>query len=666
MRGLSQIRGFGPARLEALAKRGITTSRALVDLLPIGYRDTTHPLSPAQMTEGTQACFQGFVTGRPALHRVRGMQWVSATIADECGKIRCMWFNQPWMKDRLYDTQQVTLYGKCVKKKNGLFVINPAMEEPGSIIPVYAQIPGVGQKLMRDAVELLLEEYDEPEELPESVLKEYGLMDRRQALLQAHFPTDMELLVKAKERLAFEELFLFQVAVAGRTGERSRTEPLDVSMTWVDEFYAAMPFRPTGAQLRASKEIAQDLQGDRAMARMVQGDVGCGKTLIAFCALYLCARAGGQAALMAPTEILSAQHMESAVRLLAPPGITCGLLTGRMTAPERRRAREAIACGAWQVVIGTHALISGDIDFFNLRLAVTDEQHRFGVRQRTRLEGKGFAPHVMVMSATPIPRSLSLVLYGDLDISVIDELPPGRMPVATRIVPEEKRKDMYAFIREQAHSGRQAYVVCPLVGEGESAGADELRSATDVQKELTGELSPLSVGLVHGRMNKLEKEDTLQRFYAGEIHVLVATTVIEVGVNVPNATVMVIEGAERFGLAQLHQLRGRVGRGAQESWCFLMAEPNDRLRTLVRTNDGFVVAQKDLELRGAGEFFGTRQHGQPQMPALMLTADGRLLSASREAFVSLWRDGEREEERRMAVDAAARRFSGEDAVFGRN
>ena len=401
------------------------------------------------------------------------------------------------------------------------------------------------------------------------------------------------------------------------------------------------------------------------MARMVQGDVGCGKTLIALCALYLCVRAGGQGALMAPTEILAAQHLQSAVETLAPLGVTCGLVTGRMTAAERRRAREAIASGEWQVVIGTHALLSEGVEFENLRLVVTDEQHRFGVRQRTRLEGKGLSPHVMVMSATPIPRSLSLVLYGDLDISAVDELPPGRRAVTTRIVPEEKRQDMYAFIRAEAEKGHQAYVVCPLVGEGMEE-VEPLRSATAEQRELAEALAPLSVGLIHGRMNKQLKEETLGRFYAGEIDVLVATTVIEVGVNVPRATIMVIEGAEHFGLAQLHQLRGRVGRGAQESWCFLMAQPNDRLRTLTKTNDGFAVAQKDLELRGAGEFFGTRQHGQPMMPALMLTGDGRLLARAREVFLSVLQDPGREEGRRALLAAARRRHASGGQGFGRN
>lgn len=665
MRALSEIKGFGPTRLEALEKRGITTAQELIERLPTGYRDTTRPLSPAQMTEGREACFEGFIDGRPVLHRVRGMQWVSATVADECGKTRCMWFNQSWMKDRLYDTQHVVLYGRCVRKKSGLFVINPTIEEPGSIIPTYAPVPGIGQKPLRDAVKLLLMEYDLEDELPASFVARHGLMDRREALCEAHFPSSFEALSRAKERLAFEELLLFQAGVAGEAGARREAQPLAVEDVWIEELFDTLPFPPTGAQRRVVREIADDLRKPQAMARMVQGDVGCGKTLIAFCALYLCTRAGGQGALMAPTEILAGQHFKSAVETLAPLGISCGLITGRMTAAEKRRAREAIASGEWQVVIGTHALISEGVAFDRLRLVITDEQHRFGVRQRTRLEGKGLSPHVMVMSATPIPRSLSLVLYGDLDLSIVDELPPGRTPVRTRIVPEEKREGLYGFIRSEAEKGFQTYVVCPLVGE-DTPDDPDVRSAAQVQRELEQALFPLSVGLVHGRMNKHDKEETLERFYAGELHVLVATTVIEVGVNVPRATIMMIEGAERFGLAQLHQLRGRVGRGAQESWCFLMAEPNDRLKTLVSTNDGFVVAQKDLELRGAGEFFGTRQHGEPQMPALMLESDARLLSCTRDAFLELSKNPEYYEEREVITAAARRKINKNGACFARN
>jgi len=665
MRALSEIKGIGPKRLEALEKRGILSSLDLIERLPTGYRNTTHPISPAQMREGMQACFEGFVTGKPALHRVRGMQWVSATIADEYGKIRCMWFNQSWMKDRLYDTQYVRLYGRCVRKKSGLFVINPTIEEETGIIPSYASVPGISQKVLRDAVRLLIDEYDEPDCLPASFVRRHGLMDRQQALEAAHFPADLDMLARAKERLAFEELLLFQAGVSGASGARKASEPLALEEGWIEAFFDTLPFPPTDAQRRVVLEIADDLKKDQAMARMVQGDVGCGKTMLAFCALYLCVRAGGQGALMAPTEILASQHFQSAVEMLAPLGISCGLVTGRMTAAERRRAKEAIAAGEWRVVIGTHALISEGVEFENLRLVITDEQHRFGVRQRTTLENKGLAPHVLVMSATPIPRSLSLVLYGDLDISIVDELPPGRTPVKTRIVPEDKREGLYSFIKAEAAKGFQTYVVCPLVGE-EDMDDPDVRSAAQVYRALSEALAPLRVTLVHGRMKKQEKEEALGSFYAGESNVLVATTVIEVGVNVPRATVMVIEGAERFGLAQLHQLRGRVGRGAQESWCFLMAEPNERLRTLVQTNDGFEVAKKDLEIRGAGEFFGTRQHGEPQMPALMLASDTQLLAQTREAFLEISRNPEYKDELLEIMDAAKKKSNRTGAFFARN
>ncbi|MBR1409267.1 MAG: ATP-dependent DNA helicase RecG [Clostridia bacterium] len=656
MRDLASIRGFGPARLRALEDKGIRTSADLMERLPVGYRDTTQPLSPAQMLPGTRACFEGYIVGTPALHRVRGRQWVSATVADECGSVRCMWFNQPWMKDRLHADQHVVLYGTCTQKKNGRFVINPSEEEPGKIIPVYGQIPGVGQKVLRDAVGLLLSEYDEPDPLPAGLPERYGLMERGAALKEAHFPGSISALERAKRRLAFEELLLFQAAVAGGAGRRGAAHPARIPDEAEAAFWKGLPYRPTNAQRRVAAEIRSDMAKTSAMARLVQGDVGSGKTLIAFYALWLAVQSGGQGALMAPTEILAQQHWQSAGELLGRLGVTCGLLTGSMTAAERRRAREAIACGEWQVIIGTHALISEDVEYRDLRLVVTDEQHRFGVRQRTRLQAKGAFAHVLVMSATPIPRTLSLILYGDLDLSVVDEMPPGRRTVNTRIVPEEKRDGLYDFIRQQADKGRQTYVVCPTVGEEDMEDdGDPVPSATARQKEMQKRLPSLRIGLVHGRMNKQEKEDTVLAFRQGQTDVLVATTVIEVGVNVPNATVMVIESADRFGLAQLHQLRGRVGRGAEESWCFLMAEPNERLRILQETSDGFKIAEKDLELRGAGEVFGTRQHGAPEMPALMLTTDTSLLEETHRAFAELSSDASRRGEYEALCRAAQRR-----------
>ena len=636
MRELSQIRGFGPKRLEALEKRGIATAQDLIERLPTGYRDTTHPLSPAQMTEGKEACFEGFIDGKPALHRARGMQWVSATVADEYGRIRCMWFNQSWMKDRLFDTQHVVLYGRCVRKKSGLFVINPTLEEPGSIIPTYAPVPGVGQKPLRDAVKLLLEEYDLQDELPASFVKRHGLMDRRAALFEAHFPSSFEALARAKERLAFEELLLFQAGVAGEAGTRREAQPLSVEDAWIGEFFETLPFPPTNAQRRVVGEIADDLRRPQAMARMVQGDVGCGKTLIAFCALYLCVRAGGQGALMAPTEILASQHFASAVETLAPLGISCGLVTGRMTAAEKRRAREAIASGEWQVVIGTHALISEDVAFDRLRLVITDEQHRFGVDQRAALSKKAASPHMLVLSATPIPRTLALIIYGDLDVSVIDELPPGRQKVDTFAVGEKYRQRLNAFIRKQVSEGHQVFIVCPLVGEDDHL-PDERKAVTAYARKLQSEVFPdLRVAVLHGRMKAKEKESVMAAFAAGDSDILVSTTVVEVGVDVPNANLMVVENAERFGLSQLHQLRGRVGRGSAKSWCVLLSDSDNedtrrRLKVLTQTNDGFQISEEDLRLRGPGDFFGQRQHGLPTLKAADLSCDMRLLDEAQSA-----------------------------------
>ncbi|MCR4708543.1 MAG: ATP-dependent DNA helicase RecG [Clostridiales bacterium] len=631
-------------RLKALSDRGIKTAEDLLSMLPKEYRDTTHPLSPGQLVPGEAACFEGFITGEPALHRVHGRQWVSAVVADECGRMRCLWFGQPWMKQQLTRDSYVLLCGLPVKKKNGVFVINPVREEKGVIAPVYRMIPGVPQKQLRDAICLLLNEYEEPDPLPAWLREEYGLMERGEALREAHFPVNADRLTAAKRRLAFEELLCFQAAVSGQE-QRGSAVSVRIPEEAEAVFWASLPFAPTGAQRRVCGEIARDMEQERNMARLVQGDVGSGKTAVALYALYRAALSGGQGTLMAPTEILAGQHFESARRLLAPLGVRCGLLTGAMTAAERRRALDSIAAGEWQVVIGTHALVSENVCFSDLRLVVTDEQHRFGVRQRTRLQEKSAGAHVLVMSATPIPRTLSLILYGDLDISVLDEMPPGRTPVTTRIVPEEKREGLYRFIREEAEKGRRTYVVCPLLGEEEQEEPIEpVPSATQRKRELETALAPLSVGLVHGRMKKADKEAALEAFREGRMDVLVATTVVEVGLDVPEASIMVVEQADRFGLAQLHQLRGRVGRGGGESWCFLMGEPNERLQALRRTSDGFAIAEADLKLRGAGELFGTRQHGAPRMPALMLMTDTRLLEETRSAY-GRWADdpGKKEE-----------------------
>lgn len=667
MQALSTMAGFGPKRLAALEARGITNTEQLVYMLPIRYQDTTTLCPIAQLQPERYAAFEGHVVSGPSLHRVRGRNWVSATIADDTGRIRVMWFNQPWMKQQLSADQHVVLYGLATRKKSGIFIVNPSIVTQREILPVYPTIPGVPGKLLRETIRGVLDTQVWEEELPREIIETYALCDRHYALMQAHFPQDMEALARAKYRLAFEELLYYQAALTGLYKERPNGQEIPNTPEGQAAFWASIPFAPTGAQKRVLAQVADDLRTGKAMARMVQGDVGCGKTYIALGALYLCAKAGFQGAMMAPTEILANQHFDSLQETLAPLGISCGLLTGKMTAAAKRRAHEAIETGEWQVVVGTHALISQGVEFANLGLVVTDEQHRFGVRQRTMLAAKGEQTNVLVMSATPIPRSLALVLYGDLDISVVDEMPPGRIPVTTRIVPEAKREGMYNFIRAQVAQGGQAYVVCPLVEMSDAEGMGDLCSAQEVYDELrTSTLADLKIGLVHGKMKAQEKEDTLEAFRSGQIDVLVATTVIEVGVNVPSATVMVVEDAQRFGLAQLHQLRGRVGRGAKESWCFLRSEPNDALRILCDTNDGFVIAKKDLDLRGAGDFFGTRQHGEAQMPALMLYGEASVLEKTQSAWQSLRKDAAKAAQAQQVLQSAARRFAQTGRDLARN
>ena len=655
---LSEMKGLGPKRLAALDKLEIRTPEDLTFFLPVNYMDATSPLDPEQMTDGVLACFAGTVLGTPSLNTGYGMKRVMVSIGNNRKKLHCVWFNQPWIKEKLPSGSRVVLFGRAEKRKNVIQVMNPQLLEEGVITPVYRKIPEIGQKMLRDLIRSVLDQLNEPDWMPELIEKKYHLMNHHMALERVHFPTTQDELAQAKRRLAFEELLLFQVAVAGGGAGRKTVRPLIIERGWTETFLSAQHFSPTAAQLRAIREIEADLCADTAMARMVQGDVGCGKTLIAFAAMYLCVRAGGQAAMMAPTEILAAQHYDNARTEFGRFGITCGLLTGKMTAAEHRRAKEQIESGEWQIVIGTHALITENVRYKDLRLVVTDEQHRFGVRQRTLLSEKGLNPHVLVMSATPIPRTLSLILYGDMDLSLVDELPPGRKPVSTRIVPENKYYGLWQFVNKEALSGRQCYVVCPQIGEEEET---DDKSAHTVYKKLVETFPNLQIALIHGRMTQKLKEEKLNGFYEGKVHILVSTTVIEVGVNVPNASVMVVVGADRFGLAQLHQLRGRVGRGAAESWCFLLSEPTERLRFLCSTNDGFEIARKDLEIRGAGEYFGTRQSGAPEMPALVLTADSRLLEESREAFQILSGDSNRKRYSEV-LEMALRRYQGRNAA----
>ncbi len=641
---LFDIRGIGKTRLQALKADGIETVRQLLLRLPVEYRDLTRVTPIDALREGEVAAVAGRIE-TPRSFRKGRLMITSALVTDESGAIRAVWYNQPWLAKSLSDGREVLLYGR-VERRGGLQLTSPSFEKERGIIPVYRKTSGIPGAAFRDIVAqaLKVSEGQWPDELPETLRLRHGLSERNFAMRAAHLPESFEALEVAKRRLAFEELLIYQVGLWVLRGRRSEGAAIPCPPEDVEAFWASLPYRPTLSQARVLNEIARDLESDVAMARLVQGDVGCGKTAIAMGALFLAAKRGYQGALMAPTEVLARQHYESAKQVLEPLGVSCGLLTGSMTAKEHRLAHEAIATGAWRVAIGTHALITEKVAYENLGLVVTDEQHRFGVRQRTALGAKGQAANVLVMSATPIPRTLSLILYGDLDISVVDELPPGRTPVKTRLVPDEKRPALYGFLRKEVSKGRQVYVVCPLVEESEAIDAQNAQSVYEELRD--NSLKGLRVGLVHGKMKSAEKEAALEAFRKDELDVLVSTTVIEVGVNVPNASVMVVENADRFGLAQLHQLRGRVGRGAQESWCFLMAEPNEKLKLMTATNDGFEIARKDLETRGPGDVLGYRQSGGASM-SLWQMADGRLLKETHDEARSLLKRPNSEEAKQV-------------------
>ena len=662
---LTQIKGVGPARVKAFEAAGIRTVRELVMLLPKEYRDLNDVTPLCELRPGDTAAVKVRVTGEASVRFAKKLSIVKVYVTDGTETLPAVWFNQPWLKGQLTQGRELTLYGKAELRSGVVTLMSPSFESGQGLVPVYRTIPGIPAKALRQSMEAALRlcEGQWPENLPEDLRRRHGLCERNFAMRCAHFPDSREALEAARRRIAFEELLLYQMALqlfrrADRAGVR-----IDFPGDAPERFWAALPFSPTGAQRRVLREVADDLRAPRAMARMVQGDVGCGKTAIAFAAIALAHAGGWQSALMAPTEVLARQHYEGAKQLLEPLGLKCGLLVGSLTSKQHRLAHEAAASGAWDVVIGTHALITEGVNYKKLGLVVTDEQHRFGVRQRSRLSEKGDQPNVLVMSATPIPRTLSLILYGDLDISIVDELPPGRTPVRTRVVPEARRAGLYDFLRAEIKAGRQAYFVCPLVEESE---AIEARPAEALYEDLrTRHMPDLRIELVHGRMKPADKDAALERFRAGEADILVSTTVIEVGVNVPNATVMVIENAERFGLAQLHQLRGRVGRGAHESWCFLMAEPNARLRFLCSTNDGFRVAQMDMQLRGPGELFGTRQSGALTAGIGALAADTALLKLTHDEARRLMENPESGETK--AVIALARtRFAGQLEQVGLN
>ena len=651
---LTDFPGVGPARGKKLAKLGLTDVESLLTYYPRDYEDRRRSSAIRSAPEDVPVCVRAMVAAAPRLNRIRrGLELVKARVVDATGTADVTWFNQSWMKDALRPGEEYVFFGRLGGQGGRRRMTNPVVQRPGDeavtgcILPVYPLTAGITNHLMvrlaRQAVEACAERL--PETLPQPVRREHRLAAAEWACRQAHFPDSFETLAVARRRLVFEELFYLSAGLALLRGRRTARKGWRMEPAPVDGYQRLLPYPLTGAQRQVMEDISGDMAGGRPMNRLVQGDVGSGKTAVAGYAAWMCAQNGGQTALMVPTELLAEQHFRSLSALLEPAGVRVGLLTGSLRPAEKKELHRAIAAGEVDLVIGTHALLSQGVRFPRLGLVVADEQHRFGVEQRALLAGKGEAgesPHILVMSATPIPRTLALIVYGDLDVSVIRELPPGRRPVATYLIGEDKRQRMYNFIRKLTGEGRQVYIVCPAVEEG--AGdplGPPLKAATAYAGELQRDVFPdLTVGCVHGRMKPRDKEAVMSAFARGELQVLVSTTVVEVGVDVPNAALMVVEDADRFGLSQLHQLRGRVGRGSWQSYCVLLTrntgpETLSRLRAFTATTDGFRIAEEDLRLRGPGDFFGQRQHGLPQLKVASLAEDVDLLREAQDAARAL-------------------------------
>ena len=642
------LSGVGTVRAKALEKLGLCTCGDLLRHYPRGYEDRTRLFSIAGAPSDVPICIRALIAEPPRLaHIRRGLELVKLSAVDEGGRLELTFFNQGYLRQSLQVGEEYVFFGVAEGTGARRKMTNPAAEKVGTdrftgrILPRYPLTAGVSQTLLQSLVEQVLPLSDAVEDLlPQALRQEYALPVLRFALQNIHFPENWEALEAARRRLGFEELFFFSLGLALLRQRREAAEGRPLNPQSAEDFLALLPFAPTGAQRRAMEDIAADLSGSKPMNRLLQGDVGSGKTAVAAWAGWLAVQNGAQAALMAPTELLAEQHFRTLQTLLAPAGVRVGLLTGSLPAAQKRKVLTALEQGELDFVVGTHALLSKGVAFRDLALVITDEQHRFGVDQRAMLAEKGHRntpPHILVMSATPIPRTLSLILYGDLDVSLLDELPPGRSPVETFLVGGDKRERMLGFVRKQVAEGRQVYVVCPMVEEGEEETTADLKSAQAYCKTLSEEVFPdLRVGLVHGKLKPKEKEAAMRAFAQGETDILVATTVIEVGVDVPNASLMVIENAERFGLSQLHQLRGRVGRGQHQSYCVLVSDHRDpdtraRLKALCATTDGFQIAEEDLKLRGPGDFFGSRQHGLPQMQGGGLLQDLVLLRQTQEA-----------------------------------
>ena len=639
------LKGVGPKTAERFEKLGILTLSDLLCHYPRRYLDFSKPYSIAEAPADTECVVKAEVFAKPGgriLPGGRRMERITA--GDDVSSLEITWFNNPYAAQKLELGQEYYFQGIVTGGMLRRQMVNPQVRTDAQVKSspfeaVYPQTEGLTSSAIAKCVRQLLPHAELlPDPLPPEMLKKYRLLSKADAVRAIHCPATEEEAFAARRRLIYEELLVLQLGIGRMKNHGAASTGAPMKKADASPFWESLPFSPTGAQRRAVEEILTDMSGETSMNRLLQGDVGSGKTLVAAAAIWACIRAGYQAALLAPTEILASQHAENLNRLLSPFGMRVALLTGGMKAAARRTTLAAIRDDEADLIVGTHAILSEGVEFARLGLAVVDEQHRFGVRQRGLLAEKAANPHLLVMSATPIPRTLGLLMYGDLDISILDELPPGRKPVKTRCITGKKRADLYGFLDREIDSGRQVYIVCPAIEDAGGSGLNAVKSYyEDIAKAY---LPDRRVGLMHGKLKPKEKAEVMDDFKSGRLDALVSTTVIEVGVDVPNATVMVIENAERYGLSALHQLRGRVGRGAAESWCFLVSDNTSesvqkRLKFLCSTSDGFAVAQYDLETRGPGDFFGSRQHGLPTLQIADLMNDTRTLHAAQSEAVAL-------------------------------
>ncbi len=646
--GIQCIKGIGEKTAKLLQKLDIYTVGDLLSYYPRNYETYELPTPIAEVKEGKTVTIEASVIKSADVTRYRNLQVLTCIVRDPSGTLKLTWYNQPYMKNQLTMGTRHLFRGRIVRKKGSLVMEQPKKykrEEYGRLLqvlqPVYGLTEGLHNTTLSKAVAAALGGCErEPELLPAKIAKAHGLISHRSAVEEIHFPKSRETLAEARKRLVFEEFFRFMLLLTHYKEQKEKEKnhcPIR-EIKECEQLIKELPYELTNAQKRVWEEIKADLAGGGTMARLVQGDVGSGKTILAMLALFAAVNSGYQAALMAPTEVLARQHMTEALRLFSGREVCCVLLTGSMTAAQKKEAREKIASGAADIIIGTQALFQEKVEYRSLGLVITDEQHRFGVRQRELLSEKGEHPHILVMSATPIPRTLAIILYGDLDISIVDELPKGRKPIKNCVVGTNYRDTAYRFIAKQAANGRQAYVICAMVEESDTTEAENVIDYTEQLREALG--AGICVEYLHGRMSAKEKTERMNRFAEGKIQVLVSTTVIEVGVNVPNATVMLIENAERFGLAQLHQLRGRVGRGDAESYCIMVSssdapETMERLEILNKSNDGFFIAGEDLRLRGPGDLFGMRQSGELEFALADIYTDAAVLKEVSETVNAL-------------------------------